>query len=117
MRDGEWQLYDLASLVGTIPIPAGTDAVFYLAQSAHYQDFPRYAEDPFAINAQGVARAALAACQAGVRFFCHASSVNVYSPSFATLTEQAHLEPHTPYAASKLMGERRQLASEGRCTF
>ena len=100
-----WVSCDLADPTGEISIPAGVDAVFYLAQSYYYRDFPHHAEDLFTVNAHGVARAALAACHAGVRFFCYASSGNVYAPSFAALTEQSPVEPHTPYAASKLMGE------------
>lgn len=102
---GQWIACDLAAPTGTIPIPQGTEAVFYLAQSAHYREFPRYADDLFAINTQGVARAAQAALAAGCRFFCYASSGNVYAPSFQALTEDSPTARHSPYAVSKLMGE------------
>lgn len=86
-------------------MPEGVDAVFYLAQSAHYREFPRHADDLFAVNALGVARTAQAALASGCRFFCNASSGSVYAPSFQALTEESPTAKHSPYAVSKLMGE------------
>lgn len=96
--------YDLAQK-GAFHIPEPIDAVFYLAQSAHYRDFPAQADDIFAVNSLGPVRVAKAALEAGCRFFFYASSGNVYTPTFAPLAETSPACPHTPYAASKLMGE------------
>lgn len=90
---------------GSIHIPESIDAAFYLAQSAHYRDFPAQAEDIFAVNSLGPVRAAKAALESGCRFFFYASSGNVYAPAFTPLAENSPTSPHTPYAASKLMGE------------
>lgn len=82
-----------------------TDAVFYLAQSGHYRDFPAYASDLFGVNTLGVIKAARAASEAGVRFFCYASAGNVYKPAFHPLKESHPLRRDEPYALSKLMAE------------
>lgn len=88
-----------------IHFPHEIDALFYLAQSAYYRDFPTQAENLFAVNAFGPVRTAKAALAAGCRFFFYASSGSVYTPSFAPLSENSPTCHHTPYAASKLMGE------------
>lgn len=102
--EGQWLIHDLAS-GGAVPIPEGTDAVIFLAQSAHYRGFPEHADDLFAVNALGPVLAAHAAWKAGCRFFLHASSGSVYAPSFAPLFESSPVARATPYATSKLMGE------------
>lgn len=95
---------DLAS-GADIELPGNMDAVFYLAQSPHYHQFPERAHDLFAVNSMAPALAAKAAVVSGCKFFCFASSGNVYAPSFFPLSEISPVAPSSPYAASKLMGE------------
>lgn len=89
----------------TLSFPPGLDAVFYLAQSSHYRDFPDSAVDLFEVNVLGLAKAAAAARAAGVKFFCHASTGNVYLPSFEPLAESHPVNRANAYALSKLMAE------------
>ncbi|MCE9546978.1 MAG: NAD(P)-dependent oxidoreductase [Planctomycetia bacterium] len=81
------------------------DAVFYLAQSSAYRDFPERAGDLFGVNLVGAVRAASAARAVGAKWFAYASTGNVYQPSFAPLPESAATRRDEPYAASKLMAE------------
>lgn len=109
MPDYEWQACDLARPDNPV-LPEGLAAVFYLAQSPYYRDFPRHAEHLFMVNALGPVRVASAAWQAGCRFFCYASTGNVYAPSFDPLREDAPLNTKAAYALSKRMGEEGLLA-------
>ena len=90
---------------GEVHFPAGTQAVFYLAQSPGYRDFPSRAEHLFAVNTQGAIKAACAAREAGARLFCYASTGNVYLPSFEPLDEQSPVRRDNGYALSKVMAE------------
>jgi nucleoside-diphosphate-sugar epimerase len=83
----------------------GTDAVFYLAQSPWYREFPRSADHLFGVNTFGAIKAAQAAMAAGVRLFCYASSGNVYAPSLDPLAEGHPVRRDDPYALSKLAAE------------
>lgn len=89
----------------TLELPEDMEAVFYLAQSPYYRQFPDHAQNLFAINSIGPIMAAKAALESGCKFFCYASSGNVYKPSFSSLSEISSVAPSSPYAASKLMGE------------
>jgi UDP-glucose 4-epimerase len=88
-----------------IVFPPGTDAVYYLAQSPLYRDFPRSADHLFGVNAYGAIKAARAAHAAGVRWFCYTSTGNVYAPSLAPLAEHNPVRRDDPYALSKLAAE------------
>jgi len=97
-----WIPYD--ALQPAVQLPR-LDAVFYLAQSVHYRSFPEHAEDLFGVNTLGAIKAAQAAKAAGCRFFCYASSGNVYVPSFDPMTEDFPVSRANPYGLSKLMAE------------
>jgi nucleoside-diphosphate-sugar epimerase len=86
-------------------ISAGTDAVFYLAQSPFYRNFPSQADHLFNVNCMGCVAAAQAAIEAQARFFCYGSTGNVYQPSLAPLSETHPLRRDEPYALSKVMAE------------
>lgn len=104
MTGGDAIFCDLAN--GIEPkLPENLDAVFYLAQSPYYRRFPEHTHNLFTINSQGPVIAAKAALDSGCKFFCYASSGNVYAPSFSPLAEISPVAPSSPYAASKLMGE------------
>jgi nucleoside-diphosphate-sugar epimerase len=91
----------------------GTEAVFYLAQSPYYRDFPAQADHLFGVNSLGPIRAAQAAAEAGVQYFCFTSTGNVYAPSFQSLTEDAPVRRDNPYALSKLMAEEALALFDG----
>lgn len=121
LHEEGWKVcaYDLAPPVDPVPVrfqtldvlsqepefPPDTDAVFYLAQSNRYRDFPGGAGHLFGVNTYGPARAASAAVAAGARFFCFTSTGNVYRPSLAPLDEDAPVRRDDPYALSKVAAE------------
>ncbi len=88
-----------------LTLPPGTDAVYYLAQSPRYRDFPDAADHLFGVNTYGAIRTARAACDARVRWFCYTSSGNVYAPSLEPLAESHPVCRDDPYALSKLAAE------------
>lgn len=88
-----------------LPLPRQTDAVFYLAQSPWYHDFPQKAGHLFGVNSWGPVRAAEAASRCGCRFFFYASTGSVYAPSFSPLREDSPLRQGDAYAQSKLAAE------------
>ncbi len=89
----------------SVVFPFKPDAVFYLAQYSDYKDFPRGAAALFDVNLAGVVRAAQAALESGCRFFFHASTGNVYTPSFNALSEKDSSTNAEPYAVSKRLAE------------
>ena len=93
------------SLRDPLPLPQGIEAVFYLAQSPRYRDFPQAADDLFGVNTYGAVKAAEAALAAGAGLLCYASTGNVYQPSLAPLAESCPLDRENPYALSKLAAE------------
>ena len=98
-----WTQWDVVNR--PVVFPRGTDAVFYLSQSPYYREFPQRAEHLLAVNVMGAVKAARAAVEAGARFFCYASTGNVYRPSFDPLAEDAPLRRDNGYALSKVMAE------------
>ena len=89
-----------------LELPPAVRAVFYLAQSPYFRDFPRQAGHLLAVNTLGPVKAAEAALAAGVRFFFYASTGNVYAPSFQPLAETDPAENDSAYAVSKLLAEK-----------
>jgi nucleoside-diphosphate-sugar epimerase len=108
----QFQTFDV--LRDDLALPLETDAVFYLAQSPRYRDFPEAADHLFGVNTYGAIRAAQAACAARVRFFCYTSSGNVYAPSLAPLAEDNPVRRDDPYALSKLAAEEALALFAGR---
>ena len=100
-----------------IDLPSGTDAVFYLAQSPHYRDFPEQMDQLFGVNTFGLIKAAKASYERNVKFFCHASTGNVYSPSFQPLNEEHPIRRDNPYVLSKLMAEEMLDLLNGTANF
>jgi UDP-glucose 4-epimerase len=88
-----------------LSLPPAIDALYYLAQSPRYRDFPAAADHLFGVNMYGAVKVAQAAAAAGVRWICYTSSGNVYAPSFAPLAEGNPVRRNDPYALSKLAAE------------
>ncbi len=86
-------------------IPAGTDAVYYLAQFPNDRSFPQGAGELYAVNVAGALRAADAALAAGARLFCYASTGSVYRPAFTLLREDHPVRRDAPYPLSKVAAE------------
>jgi UDP-glucose 4-epimerase len=85
--------------------PQGVEAVYYLAQSPAYRQFPAAADHLFGVNTCGAVKAASAARERGARFFCYASTGNVYQPSLQPLAESHPVRRDDPYALSKVAAE------------
>ena len=88
-----------------ITLPDSLDAIFYLAQSTHYREFPKHASHLFGVNTFGAIKAAEAALHVGCRFFFYASTGSVYAPSFSPLSERTPVQTTEAYALSKYMAE------------
>jgi nucleoside-diphosphate-sugar epimerase len=88
-----------------IALPCGIEAVYYLAQSPHYREFPEAVDHLFGVNTYGAIKAARAACAAGAGLFCYTSTGNVYQPSLQPLDESSPVRRDDPYALSKLAAE------------
>jgi UDP-glucose 4-epimerase len=98
----------LDPVTGALPahfsIPAGTQAVFYLAQSPFYR-VPERNVHVLTVNTLGAIQVANLASKAGVRRFVYASSGSIYASSFAPLSEDAALRKDSWYALSKIHAE------------
>ena len=86
-------------------IPAGADAVFFLAQSPHGRELPQSANHLMSVNAVAPLQAALAAHAAGVRRFVYISTGNVYQPGFLPHPEDGPVRRDNWYSLSKVHGE------------
>ncbi|MFZ1680980.1 MAG: aminotransferase class V-fold PLP-dependent enzyme, partial [Rhizobiaceae bacterium] len=93
---------------------SGVGIVFHLAAESHV---PRSFADPGLFdrsNRLGTRTMLEAALAAGVRRFVHASTDEVYGPTFVPATEDAPLAPSTPYARSKADAEAEIPAARAR---
>lgn len=81
------------------------NAMVYLSQSPHYRDVPRQAPHLWAVNVVSAVKAAEWAHRCGARRIVHASTGNVYAPSFAAHSESDPVRKDDWYALSKLHAE------------
>jgi nucleoside-diphosphate-sugar epimerase len=95
---------DLARSEGLKKLPA-VDTVIHLAQSHEYRNFPSGAADILAVNTSATAHLADLARRAEAQQFIFASTASVYSGANGSCREEAKLQPHDFYAASKLAAE------------
>lgn len=102
---GEFTCNRLDVLTDKIEFDPATECVFYLAQSPFYKASAGREDHLFGINTMGAIKAADAACRAGARFFCYASTGNVYQPSFEPMSESHPIRRDQPYILSKVMAE------------
>lgn len=92
-------------LADSANIPAGTNGVIYLSQSAYYRQMPEKAGHLWGVNVVSAIKAAEMARRAGVQRFIYASTGNVYAPSFLPLHEECPVRRDDWYALSKLHAE------------
>ncbi len=103
-----WVPCDVVAGDGLSQLPLACDAVFYLAQSRRWRDFPQDAPSVFAVNLAGLFAVAWYARRCGAKMFCYASSGTVYSQTSAVAREDERIDLNAPrsfYAASKLSAE------------
>jgi nucleoside-diphosphate-sugar epimerase len=81
------------------------DSVYHLAALFANQNSVDHPEEDLAVNGLGTLRVLERARLAGVRRFVYISSSCVYASSSHVLTEESTLDPETPYASTKLLGE------------
>jgi nucleoside-diphosphate-sugar epimerase len=104
----EFLKFDLASL-DCGKLPHYVDAIYTLAQSAHFRDFPEKAEDVFSVNIKANFHLLQWALKAGVRKFIHVSSGGIYGGKLGKVfQEDDSLAVDSPlgfYLGSKLCSE------------
>ncbi len=86
-------------------IPAGTDAIIYLAQSPYYRQVPEMAWHLWNVNVVSAIKIAELARKAKVKRFIYTSTGNVYAPSFDALKESSPLRRDNCYSLSKIHAE------------
>ena len=99
---------DMSQNFTTETLPNQIDSIIYLAQSDHFRDFPRHADDVFSVNVAAPMRLLDYGRRSGARQFIYASSGAVYRKSAQPLSEGADLglgDELGYYAAAKLAAE------------
>lgn len=86
-------------------IPAGVDAVVYLAQSPYSGRDGNSPAHVLSVNVVSAVFAGLRAAEAGVKVFVYASSGNVYANTFLPANESANLKRSDWYSLSKVQAE------------
>ncbi len=96
---------DLSQVLTPSKLPGQIDAVFHLAQSRDFKQFPAKAATTLAINVCATQALLDYAVAAGARHFCYTSTGSVYQPSRTAVSEAAPLAALSYYAASKRAAE------------
>ena len=81
------------------------DLVFHLAAFFANQNSVEHPEQDLATNGLGTLKLCRWASRAGVKRFVFASSSCVYGGASGKISEAVPLDPHTPYAMTKILGE------------
>jgi nucleoside-diphosphate-sugar epimerase len=105
-----WIEADLSQGLEVRSLPAKMDAIIHLAQSSRFREFPDGAGNVFAVNVAAPHTLMNWALAAGVTRAVFASSGTVYEPFVGPLREDAAVNPHGYYGASKLAAEHLTLA-------
>lgn len=103
-----WHELDLSTPCDFGGLPAAPDAVVYLAQSEHFREFPRRAEEIFQVNTVNLLRALEYARARGCRTFVYGSSGGVYGTGETSMSEQIEIAARGDlgfYLSSKLCSE------------
>lgn len=97
---------DLSQALPVSKLPGQIDAIFHLAQSRDFKQFPAKAATTFAINVSATQALLDYAVAAGARHFCYTSTGSVLGPSPRPLGETAAMaDAASYYAASKRAAE------------
>lgn len=98
-------------LGGDIPLsllPKKIDAIFHLAQSSNFRDFPAMGRDIFAVNVVSVSQLLDYGYRSGCEHFIYTSTGGVYAKLASSIKENSPLSAIPdlgPYLGSKLCGE------------
>jgi nucleoside-diphosphate-sugar epimerase len=104
----EYLNLDLSKPLDYSLLPKSVDAIFHLAQSSRFRDFPDGAKDTFAVNVESTIDLLDYARLSNVSKFFLASTGGVYGVANTPITESSDLMPPTEigfYFASKLASE------------
>lgn len=82
------------------------DLVFHLAAFFANQNSVEFPEQDLATNGMGTLQLCRWATEVGSRRLIFASSSCVYGMAAGAISESAPLDPHTPYAITKILGEQ-----------
>jgi UDP-glucose 4-epimerase len=104
-RSVEWVQGDVTRPGFQRTLPGSVDAVVHLAQSRRDRELPEHLDDVVDVNVGATARLLDYARSAGARRFVLASTATVYRASVEPLGEDAPLNPHSLYGASKRSAE------------
>lgn len=105
-------VHDLSEPLNINTLPKVIDAVFHMAQSPNYRDFPDCAAEVFGINVRAMAELLDYAARAGASSFVHCSTGSVYEPYVGALIEDRVLTPSSINGATKLAAEALSLSYE-----
>ena len=104
----EYVKSDLSGDVDESLLPENIDAIFHLAQSSNFRDFPAMGRDIFAVNVMAVSQLLDYGRRAGCSHFVYTSTGGVYAKLASSIKENSPLNsiPELgPYLGSKLCGE------------
>lgn len=96
---------DLSSLNWIKSLPKNIDTVIHLAQSKEYKDFPKSADDIYAVNLNSTFQLLEWSRKNNVKKFIFASTGNVYKQKKGSLKESDLCQPEGFYASSKYSAE------------
>lgn len=113
-----YMIVDLSRPLDRSVLPKNVDAIFHLAQSSRFREFPEGAKDTFAVNVESTIDLLEYARHVGVKKFFLASTGGVYGINNSPVTESSDLIPPSEigfYFASKLASE--MLSTSYRSVF
>ncbi|PIO05911.1 hypothetical protein COT29_03535 [Candidatus Micrarchaeota archaeon CG08_land_8_20_14_0_20_59_11] len=109
MRVVEFDSKDGKDISGTDALAAAcssVDAVVHLAAITGVAYSMANPEETMAVNVEGTRNVLEAALRGGAKVFVFASSASVYGDAQGAVTEETPANPKSPYAESKLEGEK-----------
>lgn len=104
----KYHVIDLANKLPIDTLPTSLDALFHLAQSSRFREFPEQAMDVFNVNVSSTAQLLDYARKSGAKKFVFASSGGVYGAGDEAFKENSVISQHGQlgyYLGSKLCGE------------
>lgn len=108
LNSATWLQVDLRKPDYVSNLPHGCNAIIFLAQSPHWREFPRYADEIFKVNVSAALQAVEYARVIGAQRYIFASSGSVYPSTGQSFHESdpiQFMDSRSFYAASKLGAE------------